>query len=191
MINFDQPPIASKTGAIDVRWVDFKAHDAPAFLRDYVNEPFYCDLPDDPDAKPVVFLNSSKDFDRLPQILDDRPRRGYPLALHNSERSGIARSVWMAMLNTALAAIREGEGDADPDWPDATWQRQVLKILLPRVYRNQTEAEALKSAHQAWQGRQGAGIIESRGQAEINRRIEAAKLLRRTLNIVSTGEETP
>jgi hypothetical protein len=92
------------------------------------------------------------------------------------------------MLNTAIAGIREGDDGADPDWPEADWQSRVLKILLPRIYRSQSEGEALKTAYQTWQSRQGAGLIESRGQAEINRRIDAAKLLRRTLNILNSEE---
>lgn len=187
ILHFDEPAIPKRGGSIKVRWVDFKSENAPPFLGDYVNEPFYADLTDE---VPVVYLNKSRDFERLPVVLDDRRRRGSDLALHNAERIGIARSVWMAMLNAAIAGIREAEDSADPDWPEADWQRRVLRILLPQVYRDHADAEALRSAFQAWDTREGAGLLESRGQAEINRRIGAAKLLRRTLNLMSSASST-
>lgn len=186
VLNCDEPPVSPRTGAIDVKWVDFKAQGAPEFLKHYVNEPFYSNLADE---KPVVYLNKCKEFERLPIILDDRPRQRGDLPLHNAERTGIARSVWMAMLNAAIAGIQEGEDGADPDWPESDWQSKVLKVLLPKIYRNQSDAEALKSAFDAWESRQGAGLLESRGQAEINRRIGAAKLLRRTLDLLSASQE--
>ncbi len=94
------------------------------------------------------------------------------------------------MLNTAITAIIEGEEGADPDWPESVWQRKVLKILLPHIYRNQSDAEALKTAFHAWSDGHGAGLLESRGQSEINRRMKAAQMLRRTLNLLSSSEET-
>ncbi len=185
-LNFDEPSVSPKTGAIEVKWVDFKSPDAQPFLKDYANESFYADLVDE---KPVVYLNKSKDFEKLPVILDDRRRDKRDLALHNSERTGIARSVWIAMLNASIAGIQEGDDGADPDWPELGWQRQVLKTLLPRIYHPQSDAEALKTAFESWSSRQGAGLLQSRGQAEINRRIGAAKLLRRTLNLLGSAEE--
>jgi hypothetical protein len=185
-LNFDEPSISPKTGAIDVRWIDFKSPpDQERFLKDYANEPFYTDLANE---KPIVYLNKSKDFERLPVILDDRRRNQRDLALHNSERTGIARSVWMALLNTSIAGIQPADDGVDPDWPELDWQRQVLKILLPKIY-HADDAEALKIAFESWNSRQGAGLLESRGQAEINKRIGAAKLLRRTLNLLGNADE--
>jgi hypothetical protein len=86
-----------------VRWLDFTSSnslDSFPFLRDYANEPFYLDLPDQPDQKPVLYFIKSKDFERLPLILDDRPRRGSELALHNAERTVIWGSIWISPIES-------------------------------------------------------------------------------------------
>lgn len=174
-LHFDQPAIDSKTGAIAVKWADF-SNDDRLFLKEYANEPFFADFES---GSPTLYLNKGGVFDRLPTLLTDRPRKGADLVVHNAERVGIARAVWLAMLHASIAGIRKSEENAEPDWPESEWQTRVLKSVLPRIF-NQEPVEALKSAYEDWH-MGGVRVIESRGQVEINKRIQATRWLKGTL----------
>jgi hypothetical protein len=183
VIYLDEPDISPLSGAIRVKWVDF---DEPGdgdykFLQEFREQSFYTDLQSN---TPTLFLNKSKRFDGLPALLDDRKRDPAGEALHNAERVGIARSVWMAMFNASIASISPDE-DGTPDWPTEDWKRRVLQILLARFYPELGDTERLDEAWRSWKSPDRAGELESRVQAEINLMMAAPKLLRRTLEFIS------
>jgi hypothetical protein len=182
-IDFDEADHSPLSGALRVQWVDFDQPGDYAFLKEYADQPFYTDLVDD---RPTVFLNRAERFRGLDALLDDRKRNlAWDRALHNAERVSIARSVWMAMLNAAIASIERGDEGDDPDWPEQDWKRQVLQKLLPRVYPDKSDKEALREALANWNSKHGAGQLESRAQAEIGKIIKADRLLRLTLASLS------
>jgi hypothetical protein len=179
-INFDEPDLPPLHGTLRVKWADFSdPGDDPGYLKEYVNQPFFSDLVS---RVPTVFLNRSNAFRGFPSLLDDRRRtQPYDRALHNSERIGIARSVWMAMLNVSSAAIQEGEDGTDPDWPTENWKHQVLQILIPRIYPDLSDHAALKQLQEDWKSRDSVGALESRAEAAIGDVVQAGTLLKRSL----------
>jgi len=180
---FDEADHLPLSGTLRVQWVDFDQPGEYTFLTEYADQPFYTDLVDD---RPTVFLNRSERFRGLTTLLDDRKRTlSWDRALHNAERVSIARSVWMAMLNAAIAGIEQGQAGEDPDWPEQDWKRQVLQKLLPRIYPDKSDREALREAVVNWNSKHGAGQLESRAQAEIGKVIRADRLLRLTLDSMS------
>lgn len=186
ILHIDEPDISPLTGTMRVRWMDF---DQPAddciFLVDYRDHPFYSDLQSE---KPTLFLNRSKRFSGLPTLLDDRKRKPSERPLHNSERISIARSVWMALLNTSIASIIVDDGET-PEWPTEDWKRMVLKSILSKVFPAKSESELLSEAVDAWRSNERAGKLESRAQAVIDDKIAAGRLLRLTLDYMARSSE--
>ena len=185
---FDEADHLPLSGTLRVQWVDFDQPGEYTFLTEYADQSFYTDLVDD---RPTVFLNRSEKYSGLFALLADRKRTvRWDRALHNAERVSIARSVWMAMLNAAIAAIEQGQEGDDPDWPEQDWKRQVLQKLLPKIYPDKSDREALREAVVNWNSKHGAGQLESRAQAEIGKVIRADRLLRLTLDSLSQDWST-
>ncbi len=185
-VHFDEPAVLPLEGTLRVQWVDFKSPGEQAFLKDHCDKPYFTDLSD---AVPTVYLNKCDDFASLPAIMDDRRRTNkWDNALHDSQRVGIARSVWLAMLNTALAAVEEDEDGGDPDWPTEDWKRQVLQALLPRIYPDVSLEQALAQAIADRRTPDGAATLESRAEAAISAQVGAGKILRRTLDALATAD---
>ena len=144
MLYFEQAASPTPRGALPIQWVDFGADDAPVFLKKYVNEPMYADLEGTP--LPKIYLN--KGFEGLAALFIEKPRpTGARLALHEAERIGMAKGVWLALFQVALAAIEEPEEGEEPDWPDG-WQGEVLKRMLARVHPELEPAGRLDKAIQ-------------------------------------------
>lgn len=147
---FEQAPSPSPKGALPIQWVDFSANDAPVFLKKYVNEPMYADLEATP--LPKIYLN--KGFDGLAALFVEKPRpAGARLALHEAERISLAKGVWLALFQSALASVDEPEENEEPDWPQG-WQGEVLKKMLARIH---PELEAGARLSQAVQERKSDG----------------------------------
>lgn len=141
---FEQTSSPSPKGALPIQWVDFNDADAPVFLKKYMNEPMYADLEGTP--LPKIYLN--KGFEGLAALFVEKPRpTGARLALHEAERISLAKGVWLALFQVALAAVNEPEENEEPDWPDG-WQGEVLKKMLARVYPELEPAERLNKAIQ-------------------------------------------
>ena len=141
---FEQAASPTPRGALPIQWVDFGADDAPVFLKKFVNEPMYADLEGTP--LPKIYLN--KGFEGLAALFVEKPRpTGARLALHEAERIGMAKGVWLALFQVALAAIEEPEEGEEPDWPDG-WQGEVLKRMLARVHPELEPAGRLDKAIQ-------------------------------------------
>lgn len=172
-IYFQTPPPPVVHGMIAVRWADFRTEEK---LRPYDGEPFFADLEDDP---PVLYLN--KGIPGLPELLsDERKQNPAERALRDSERMGMARSVWMGLFNAALPAVDEPMEGLDPTMPDR-WRGEVLKHLLPRIYPNMSEPESLRAALSAQTEVQSAAALQSVVQTAVSRQIKAAAALRTSL----------
>lgn len=185
-LHFDEPAVLPLEGTLRVQWIDFKNPGEQQFLSDHADKPSFTDLSD---TVPTVYLNKCDDFAGLPSIMDDRRRTNkWDKALHDSQRVGIARSVWLAMLNAALAAVREDEDGGDPNWPAEDWKRQVLQALLPEIYPDVSPEQALAQAMADKKSPDGAATLESRAEAAINSQVSAGKILRRTLDALANAE---
>ena len=184
-ILFDEPAIRPLSGTIRIRWVDFSApDDDERFLKDFENYSYFVDIQSD---QPTLYLNKSDIFEGLPAILDDRPRPKIEKPLHNSQRVGIARAVWMALINTSIASIVRDE-HGNPDWPAEDWKQIVLKKILPgRVFPDKGEDEVLVELSDAWSSPERAAELESRTLVVVDDLVKANKLLRETLNIIKSN----
>lgn len=185
-IQIDEPEIRPMTGTMKVRWMDFeKPEEGLGFLKEYKDHEFFTDMQSE---VPTLYLNKSEAFDGLPALLDDRRRRKDERPLHDAERISVARSVWMGLINTAIASIRRDE-EGTPDWPMETWKRLVLKRFLHRVYPMHGDDELLKEVDQAWKSTERSADLESKLQLAVEDVIGAGKLLRRTLKILKDSSQ--
>jgi hypothetical protein len=184
-VHFDLPAILPLEGSLPVKWLDFTSERAASHLQANQHEPFYADLTI---HQPTVYLNSS--IPGYQNLLSDRKGRS-PLdaALHNSERVGIARAVWLQLFNASLAGITVEE-DEEPTWPGVEWQRQVLKALIPMMYEESSDAEALHRAAEARGSNDGVRDLQSRAQLAISKRMGVARIVSQSMNKLSRTEVT-
>jgi hypothetical protein len=158
-----------------VRWVDFKSPNAPQLARDFPDSTHVVSFAG---GMPEVLLNSS--FPGLEPILCDQTnRRGSDKALHDLQRTSIARSVWMALVSDSLAGVKLGDEEDPPDWPEDDWQREVLMLILREVAPGKTDTELLEMAANDWRNHPGAALFFSRAEAVIGDVVQANKMLRR------------
>jgi hypothetical protein len=141
---------------------------------------------------PELWLNSG--FEGLEPLLKDRKdRQGKDKGLHDFQRTGIARSVWMALIADALAAIRLDEEEnevAEPEWPEIPWQAEILKLVLPEVAPGKSDRELLGLAAEDWRQHPGAAEFFGRAEAVVGDLVKANELLRRFVQKYSEGEST-
>ncbi|MGP0065013.1 MAG: hypothetical protein ACLQGP_15625 [Isosphaeraceae bacterium] len=101
--------------------------------------------------------------------------------VHDMLPLGIARSVWMALVADAMAAVRV-EGDAaGPEWPEAAWQAEVLRRVLRRVSSRKSDRELLELAATDWRTHPGAAAFWARAEAAVGDLIRADETLRRLI----------
>ena len=183
-VYFDPAPSFRINETLPVRWANFKAEDAAAVARQFSDADHVADL-DGP--LPAVLLNA--DFEGLSAVLGDRAGRGaVERALHDGQRMSIARSVWMALVQDAAAAVRvPDEPDADPEPPEKEWQAEVLRRVLPMIDPSLSEAEALRRCATDWREHPGSAAFAARAEAAVGELIEANKTLRRTLRTLTRG----
>lgn len=179
-VGFDQGSTSILKGALPVKWKDFSADE---LLKPHANEPWYGDLTEDP---PIVYLN--KNFEYLPELFREGVRKSKAqIALNEAQRTAIAKSIWLAMFQTAVAQISPGEDGSDPIWPEK-WRAEVLRRILPKVYSTVDENEGLRLAHEAL--RSDPANLESSALAIIGRDIvKEGKNLRKALSTVMSEEE--
>lgn len=128
------------SGALPVRWVDFGTDRTYGDLRKFSGEPYYLNLEL---PIPEVYLN--KGFAGLPELFSEQTRpTGGRLALHETFRSSIAKSVWMALFQTALDAVVIGDEGEEPSLPDEEWQVSVIQQILPKLYSGYSLSSALQ-----------------------------------------------
>jgi hypothetical protein len=186
-IYVDEPESLRLKGTLDVKWKNFReTDDQPA--KDFPNSTHVVAFTG---GVPELWLNSG--FEGLEALLKDRKdRRGADKGLHDFQRTGIARSVWMALVADAVAAVRaeSAEDDiAEPDWPEAPWQTEILKQVLPAIAPGKSERELLRLAAAEWRNHPGAAEFFSRAEVVVGDFVKANELLRRFVQSYR-GEET-
>lgn len=176
-IHFDESQSPPIHGAIPIKWINFKETEEPAF-RKYANETHYLAIHE---AEPTLYLNSG--FEGLPDLFSEDPRpRGLHLALYETVSSSIAKSVWLALFQTAVIGIRKDEDDEEYDWPENPWEKDVLQQLLPHIYEDLGEEAALRKAGQEVASGE-LGSLESEALAVINKKIiNEGKAIRKAIH---------
>jgi hypothetical protein len=176
-IHFDPPASLRLAGTLKVSWCDFKNGDAPALAKKFPDSSHVVDMGK---SMPEILLNSS--FEGLePLLRDRRDRREEEQVMHDMQRMSIARSVWLALLCDALAAIRVGDDGEEPEWPDTEWQTEVLRRVLPEVEKTKSERELLRLAAADWRTHPGSAEFLSHAEAVIGDIIGANKALRKSV----------
>jgi hypothetical protein len=174
-VYFDEPPSFRFKGTLAVRWVNFKSPDEKSIGKDFPDSTHVVSFGG---GMPELLLNS--DFPGLQAILKDQPnRRGMDKALHDMQRTSIARAVWMALVGDSLAAVKPGDEDEPANWPDEEWQREVLERILRAIDSSKSEPELLRMAADDWRSHPGAAVFYSRAEAVIGDIVTANATLRR------------
>lgn len=175
-VYFDEPASFRFKGTLAVRWVNFKLPEAsPPWVKEFPDSTHVVSFDG---GMPEVLLNSS--FHGLEPILrDQRNRRGTDKAIHDMQRTSIARSVWMALVGDSLAAVKKGDDDEPAEWPDEDWQREVLQIILRLLDSSKSDAELLRMVAEHWRSHPEAAVIYSRAEAIIGDVVKANETLRR------------
>lgn len=71
------------------------------------------------------------------------------------------------MFNASLGALdRDGEGGVT--WPEVTWQQQVLRTLLPKIYPDLSIDDAVGRAYEDDLDHAGARLLQARAMAAIS-----------------------
>jgi hypothetical protein len=176
-VYFDEPPSLRFRGTLSVRWVNFKSPPpgTPAVVAQFPDATHVVSFAG---GMPEVLLNSA--FEGLEPLLKDRrDRRDPERALHDMQRVSIARGVWMALVADAMAAVKPGDEDEAPDWPQEDWQKEVLKHIVLAVDPAKSEAELLSMAANDWRSHPGAAEFYARAEAIIGDIVKANQTLRR------------
>jgi len=171
-------PPPGRGGSLPVKWVSFADPNLP-HLHDHKSLPFYVELNG---SFPEVQLNL--DF---PGLISIFPQQGAPggalRPLHEAERTSIARATWLAMFQTALAAIVTDTDTDSVDWPSDTWKKNVLTELLPRIYPGTEPREALRQVAQDRED--GTASLQSRLLLAVSKLSQEDKNLARAINDVT------
>jgi hypothetical protein len=175
-VYFDEPPSFRFKGTLAVRWVNFKLPDTmPLLVREFPDSTHVIAFSG---GMPELLLNSG--FPGLEAILKDQPnRRGTDKALHDMQRTSIARAVWMALVGDSLAAVKPGDEDEQADWPDDDWQREVLERVLRAIDPGKSDNQLLRMAAEDWRSHPGSAVFYSRAEAIIGDIVKANETLRR------------
>ena len=153
-------------GALPVKWVSFSTSDDYPALKDYADEVYFLEASGN---EPVVLLNS--DIDGLRTVFLERPRpKGTRLALLETLKTSIAKSVWLSLFQIALGDISNSQEGEDITWPNIPWQENVLKKILPYVYPRSDEDGLLINLQNDIQASNYKTIISS-ALAGINKNI--------------------
>lgn len=174
-VYFDTPETFRLGKALPVKWHDFTRDDAPLVAKPFKDGTHVVDF-DRP--LPTLFLNTA--FAGLEGLLKDRKdRKGTERAIHDLLRTGIARSVWLALFRDALAEVREAEDGAAVEWPETPWRAEVLRHILPEVMPGKSDAEMLHMVLTDWQEPQRAGELFARAEAVLCDVVKGNEHLRR------------
>lgn len=176
LVYFDPTDSFRVGGALKVSWCDFQAEEAPAIARRFQDAPYVVDLEQ---SMPVILLN--KTFDGLePLLRDSKERVGAERMLHDITRMSIARSVWLTLVCDAMAAVKAAGDGEEPEWPERSWQKEVLDRVLPEVDTTKSEMELLQLASEEWRTHPGSASFLMRAEAVVGEMINANKTLRKS-----------
>jgi hypothetical protein len=177
-IHVDDPPSLKLQGTLRVVWKDFKAADAPPLAREFPTATHVVDLDETP--VPVLYLNQSFEDGFHDLLRDKKTRSPQEKALHDQVRLAIARSVWHALFQSAASAVEEPEEGGEPAWPTLDWQAEVLREVLPDIFKGKGGAEdALRELIEARHG--GWNAVLARAEGALGELIEHNKTLRGNL----------
>lgn len=182
VVALDDIPRPPVKGNIPVVWEKFTEPKELTQLKQYSDEPCFVYL--DPE-QPVLYLND--DFVGLRPLLDDRRRRERNIqALHDQTRVTFASEAWAAMFNVALATAAEARDDegGEPTWPESEWQRNVLEILLGRMYPERTGADALRESTDLLLQGDGVAAVQERLVTAISAQVGGPRLLRSAISTI-------
>lgn len=173
-VYFDRPESVRLNGTLDVRWRCFKADQAVEPGKSFPESSHFVAFDK---ALPAIWLN--RDFDGLEALLADRKDRDAgEKGVHDMLRLGIARGAWMTLLGAALAGVQPGEDGEEPDWPTIDWQKQVLRLVLPKIDPTKPERELLVIAADA-RTTPGGGEFFARVEAVVDEHLlDANRVLR-------------
>src|SRR6266480_5160264 len=87
----------------------------------------------------------------------------------------------MTLVTDSMSAIRNGEDDEEPEWPERGWHAEVLQRVLPEIDPTRSETELLHLAATEWRSHPGSATFLSRAEAAIGEIIQANKSLRKTM----------
>lgn len=179
-LHFDESAPSIGTGRIKTKWRKFAESPEPFYSRrDY---PYLLDASGN---EPIIYLN--KDFPDLPVLLADRRRRS-PDAAALSEMTilVIAQGCWMALFNAAALAIQKPEQENHECEMPRGWQGELLGEILPKMYPNKPEGEALFDVYSNI--RDAAGILQADVLAFTGDVINFANKLKKHIQRLSEGE---
>lgn len=185
-VRFDDLPPREIHDSMRVQWENFEqpAADNRAFLLEFAEDICFLRLDQ---GEPVLFLNEG--FENLRALLEVKP--GRPKAqqiLRTQILKGMASQAWNAMFMAALEAI-EVEDDL-PGLPPEDWQRNVLNIVLPRLYPHVSLDEARNEAWEARRDPVAAAGLQERLLPALSQQVQQPKALRAALkDIVSADHQ--
>lgn len=175
-IYFDATDSLRVSGSLKVVWYDFTSSEAPPIARQFPKAPYVVDL-----EKPLPEIYLNETFEGLEPLLRDKQRTGVEKVLHDTMRMSMGRSVWMTLVNDSMAAIRKGIDGEEHQWPERSWQTEVLQRVLPEVDSSRSESQLLDSAATEWREYPGASTFQGRAEAAVGEIIDANKTLRKSI----------
>jgi hypothetical protein len=94
------------------------------------------------------------------------------------------------MFNVALATAAEARDEevGEPTWPDSEWQRNVLEILLGRMYPERTGADALRESTGLLLQGDGVSAVQERLVTAISAQVGGPRLLRSAISAIDNLE---
>jgi hypothetical protein len=142
-VYFDQAYLPQVSGSLPVNWVDFASDPNYFYLRKYANEPYYLNL-----ELPIPEVYMNKSLIGLPELFPDHGQKGSRRAVQETLCTGMAKSIWLSLFQTALDAVKEGDEGEEPTLPELEWQISVLKQILPKIYSGFSMEAALSAVVQ-------------------------------------------
>ncbi len=174
-VYFDQPETLRLGKGLPVKWANFEKEKEGSLPHDYRKSTHVVEFGQ---ALPTVLLNSA--FTDLKGLLEDRKGRTvFEKGLHDTLRTGIARSVWLTLLTNALADISEPEEGTAVEWPETPWRAEVLRLILPEVMPGKSDVELLALALAGRREAGEAATLFARAEAVIGDVVKANEHLRR------------
>lgn len=150
--------IADKTarrfdGSIEWRWEKFADSESPwrAARKDDL---FHLE----PGEVPVMYLNLR--WESLKQTLEHEGRTGPAAAMRDMTAAVIGQAGWTQLLSTALASIKEEEGEYFV--VSDAWRQDLVRLVLDEVYPDVPASDRLKMAYEDWNKADAVGELISK-----------------------------
>jgi hypothetical protein len=140
------------------------------------------------DEGPVIYLNERvRDLRRLLDVRTGRTRS--ERAIREMALDLVAAPAIVSMANVALAAAGPPEEGGEAQWPDADWQRDVLRGLLPLMYPDRDPDAALLFAVRGLTSGEDAQDVQSRLLGAAARLVKATQHVTGVIKTLEDDEE--